>query len=294
MWKLWRIGTVFGIPLMMHGTFVLLLAFYALSGYMSGGVWSAVFNVVLGLTIFTVVVLHELGHMAAYKRYGLKAKDIILTPVGGIARGIGMAKNAKEEFVIAAAGPAVNVVLAALTYLLLVVTPWKALGEAGVVSEMMTDWFFQINVVLLLFNLIPAIPMDGGRMLRAALTPKKGFLAATKIAGRVARWLTAAMAIYAIATGSFSLLLVAGVVFAMSWMEVAQAHVADAYRRTATQTFAGFTPPGRGPAVGTTVVDQYGNPVGGAPAGGWSSAQQVQPTPDGQGWSVQSVRWSDD
>ena len=294
MWKLWRIGTVFGIPLMMHGTFVLLLAFYALSGYFRGGVVSAVFNVALGLTVFAVVVLHELGHMAAYKRYGLKAKDIILTPVGGIARGIGMTKNPKEEFVIAAAGPAVNVVLAALTFVVLKLTPWQALGEIGSFSQLLTEWFLNINVVLLLFNLIPAIPMDGGRMLRAALTPKKGFLGATKLAAKIARVLTVGMAIYAVATGSFSLFLLAGMVFVMSWMEVAQAHVSEAYRNPVFQAFQGA---GRGPTTGPvsgTVVDQYGNPVGNVPGGGWSSAQNVQPTADGRGWSVQSVRWSDD
>jgi Zn-dependent protease len=298
MWKLWRVGKIFGIPLMIHGTFVLLMAFYAISGLLSGGVPSAVLNLALALTVFAVIVLHELGHLAAYRRYGLRAKDIILTPLGGIARGIGQLGSQTrpwQEFVIAAAGPAVNVALAGLTWLALRLTPWAELGSVGPFSLALTEWFLNVNLFLLLFNLIPALPMDGGRMLRAALTHRLGFLKATQVAARVARWATLAMAIYALATGSLSLLLVAGMIFVMSWLEVAQAHVGEVQRRS--PLFTGF-PGGFEPQAGSkapaggTVVDQYGNPVDGWPSGtGWSSAEHVQPTPDGRGWTVRSVRW---
>jgi stage IV sporulation protein FB len=299
MWKLWRIGKVFGVPLMMHGTFVLLLAFYAISGFLAGGAAQAVLNLALGLTVFAVVVLHELGHIAAYKHYGLKAKDIILSPLGGIARGIGMTKDPKAEFVIAAAGPAVNVVLAGLALLAVKFTPWTALGATAPFSLALTQWFLNINVVLLVFNLIPALPMDGGRMLRAALTRKMGYLNATKMAAKVARWSTLAMAIYAIATGTLTLLLIAGMIFVLSWVEVAQAHVGAAHSNPAFQAFRGFSRggfPGTGGPVsgGATIVDQYGNPVGGAAGGGWSSAEHVRPTADGRGWTVQSVRFLED
>lgn len=298
MWKLWRIGTIFGIPLMMHGTFVLLMAFYAISGFMAGGALQAGLNLALGLTVFGVIVLHELGHLAAYKRYGLKARDIVLTPLGGIARGIGnIGANGKQEFVIAAAGPAVNVVLAGLAWLALQVTPWSMLGAAGPFSQALTQWFLNVNLFLLIFNLIPALPMDGGRMLRAALTRKMGFLNATRAAAKVARWCTLAMAVYAVATGSFTLLLLAGMVFVLSWLEVAQAHVGEAQRSPLFRGFQGFSRgPGSGAPAGGTVVDQYGNPVGGWPGGGggWSSAEHVRPTADGQGWTVQSVRFLED
>lgn len=305
MWKLWRIGTVFGIPLKMHGTFVLLLAFYAVSGLLAGGAAQAGLNLVLGLTVFAVVVLHELGHLAAYRHYGVKAKDIILSPLGGIARGIGggIFKNPRAEFVIAAAGPAVNVVLAGLAWVLRQSTPWMSLGEGGLIALSLLQWFINVNVFLLLFNLIPALPMDGGRMLRAMLTSRMGFLKATQTAARVARWATLAMAIYGIYSGSVTLVLIAAMIFVMSWLEVAQAHLGQA--APALRFFRGGfgqAPPrgghgfgGAGGFPGGTVVDQYGQPVGGGFASdGWSSAQHVRPTPDGRGWTVQSVRFLED
>ncbi len=320
MWKLWRIGTVFGVPLMMHGTFVLLLAFYAISGLAQGGAAGALLNLALGITVFAVVVLHELGHIAAYRHYGIKAKDIILSPMGGIARGIagpgggGAFQKPKQELVIAAAGPAVNLVLAGLTYAAIRLAPWTALGDSAVVVWSLAKWFLTMNVFLLVFNLIPALPMDGGRMLRAVLTGKMGFLKATQVAARVARWATLAMAIYGVATGNFTLLLVAGAVYVMSWMELAQAHASQVTNNPLFRIFGGGAPgagfpgggfPGGGfqrggfsgggaggPAGG--VVDQYGNPVGGGGGAGWSSAEHVRPTPDGQGWTVKSVRWLED
>ena len=303
MWKLWRIGTVFGVPLKMHGTWVLLMAFYALSGFFSGGAANAALSLGLALITFAVVVLHELGHIAAYHRYGVETKDIILTPMGGIARGIGnIAASPKKEFIIAAAGPAVNVALAALSFLAIKAVPWLSFGDSGVIAWTLTNWFLNVNLILLVFNLIPALPMDGGRMLRAALTPRLGFLPATRLAARIARWSTLAMAIYALYIGSVTLFLVAGAVFVMSWMELAQAHLGQAAAaRSAFQLFRGGF--GRGPAGaaggGTggragTVVDQYGNPVGGFPGAGWSSAEHVRPTSDGRGWTVQSVRFLED
>lgn len=300
MWKLWRIGTVFGIPLMMHGTFVLLLAFYAISGFLAGGALQAGLNLVLGLTVFAVVVLHELGHLAAYRFYGVKAKDIILSPLGGIARGVGgdVFKNPRAEFVIAAAGPAVNVALAGLAWVIREATPWIRLGESGVIALSLLQWFLNVNVFLMLFNLIPALPMDGGRMLRALLTPKMGFLRATNMAAKVARWSTLAMALYGIYSGSFTLVLIAAMIFVLSWVEVAQAHIRQAapafgiFRGGSQRGSVGGGPMGGFP--GGPVVDQHGNPVGGFPGGGWSSAEHVHPTADGRGWTVQSVRFLED
>lgn len=294
MWKLWRLGKIFGIEVKLHGTMLLLAAFYVISGALSGGAAMAALNLALGVMVFAVVLLHELGHLAAYRRYGLRAHDILLTPLGGIARGLGAPKTAWQEFVIAAAGPAVNVVLGALAYLALLGVPWQTLGPNAAVAGILTRWFVGVNVTLLLFNLIPALPMDGGRMLRAALTPKMGFLRATQLSAKIARWATLGMALLALYTGSFSLLLIAGMVYMLSWAEVAQAQVAQAAQNPLFQAFRGFSSRPGGGAPGPTVVDQYGNPVGGHPRGGWSSAEHVQPTSDGRGWTVQSVRWIED
>lgn len=295
MWKLWRIGKIWGIEVKLHGTMMLLAAFYVISGALSGGLSLAALNLVLGVMLFGVVLLHELGHMAAYRRYGIRAHDILLTPLGGIARGLGSPKTPGQEFAIAAAGPAVNVVLGGLAYLSLMALPWSNWGASGAFAGVLTRWFLGINVTLLLFNLIPALPMDGGRMLRAALTTKMGFLRATQLSAKIARWATFAMALLALYTGSFSLLFIAGMVYLLSWAEVAQAQVAQATRNPLFQAFRGFTTnPGARQSGAAVVVDQFGNPVGGGPRSGWSSAENVHPTADGRGWTVQSVRWLDD
>ena len=293
MWKLWRLGKLFGIEVKLHGTMLLLAAFYVISGALSGGLTQATFNLALGVTVFGVVLLHELGHLAAYRHYGLRAHDILLTPLGGIARGLGSPKNGWQEFVIAAAGPAVNVVLGGLAYLALHAVSWSSLGANGAFAGLLVSWFAGINLTLLLFNLIPALPMDGGRMLRAALTPKLGFVRATQIAAKVARWATLGMALLALYTGSFSLLLIAGMIYLLSWAEVAQAQASQMLKNPIFGAFRGF--PGRNASPGgPTVVDQYGNPVSGHSGAGWSSAENVRPTPDGQGWTVKTARWIED
>lgn len=293
MWKLWPLGKIFGVELKIHGTFVLLLAFFALSGFFQGGALQAGISLALALILFAVVILHEFGHILAAKHFGIPSKDIILSPLGGIARGQGLPKKPSHEMAIAAAGPAVNLVLAGLSYLGVQFIPWAQLGPAGGFAGSLMNWFVTINVVLLLFNLIPALPMDGGRILRAALTNKMGYLRATQAAAKVARWTTLAMAIYAIATGHFTLLLIAGAVFILSWMEIAQAHVKQAQSNPIFQAFrnAGGGGTGPGPGGGGVVVDQNGNVVGGYPRSGWSSVENVRPTQDGSGWSVQSARW---
>jgi Zn-dependent protease len=296
MWKLWRIGKIFGVDLKMHGTWVVMLALYALSAYFSSGLAAAVLSLVLSLVLFGVIVLHELGHIVAFQHFGARAKDIILTPLGGIARGVGLPKSPREELIVAAAGPAVNAVLAGLALAALQLAPWSALGQAGPWTVLLTGWFMKINLGLLLFNLIPALPMDGGRMLRAVLTTRMGYLRATTTAARVARWATALMALYAIFTGSFNLFFIAAMIFVMSSLELAQAHVGAV---TGNPVFRIFQAASRGPAAPGrphgfgSVVDQHGRPVG-ATSGGWSSAEHVQPTADGRGWTVQSVRWLED
>ncbi len=292
MWKLWRLGKIFDIEVKLHGTMVLLAAFYVLTGALSGGLPQAAFNLALGVTVFGVVLLHELGHLAAYRHYGLKAHDILLTPLGGIARGLGSPKTGWQEFVIAAAGPAVNVVLGAISYLGLTMLPWSSMGPNGAFASVLVSWFVGINITLLLFNLIPALPMDGGRMLRAALTPKFGFVRATQIAAKVARWATLGMALMAFYTGSFSLLFIAGMIYMLSWVEVAQAQAAQMFQNPIFAAFRGFPGQSTNPG-GATVVDQYGNPVSGG-SQGWSSVENVRPTQDGRGWTVQSVRWLED
>ncbi|MEP6809746.1 MAG: site-2 protease family protein, partial [Chthoniobacterales bacterium] len=160
------IGRIAGIDLKVHGTFFLLLAWIGFIYYRDGGTAAAVDGLIFILLIFLCVVLHEFGHALAARRYGIKTRDITLLPIGGLARLERMPDNPREEVVVALAGPAVNIVIAAALSVVLGLTS----GIPG--PEMMEQTgaplalrLFAVNIWLVLFNMIPAFPMDGGRVL---------------------------------------------------------------------------------------------------------------------------------
>ena len=185
----WKIGRAFGIGIYVHWTFLLLLGFVAYQGWGddegSGPLHAAVMLVLL----FTCVVLHELGHAQMARRFGVGTRDITLYPIGGVARLERMPEKPWEELCIAVAGPAVNVVIAAILLIPLVLTVG---GPAGVTAELfqfargsyLID-LLQANIFLVLFNMLPAFPMDGGRVLRALLVIPFGRLKATRIAATI-------------------------------------------------------------------------------------------------------------
>lgn len=281
MMKTRSLGKIFGVEVKLHGTFLLLLAFVALSGLFRGGPIQAGLSVALSVIIFGVVVLHEFGHILTARRFGIRTKDVILSPLGGMARLEKLPTSPGQEIAVALAGPAVNLVLAGLGALLLYSPLWAQSGPVGLFLGALTSWFVTINLVLLGFNLIPALPMDGGRVLRAALTIKYGYLKATQKAARVARWSALLMALYALYSGQFMLLFIAGFVFVMSWMELVQASVRQTQQNPIFQIFRGFQQSQGGQAHGgsqgySQVVDQDGNPVSNG------------------GYRVRSVRWVDE
>ncbi len=180
----WKIGEFAGIGLFIHATFPLLIAFVALPALIYGGdVAGALESVAFILVLFGCVVLHEYGHALAARRYGIKTQDITLLPIGGVARLERMPEKPWQEFVVAAAGPAVNVAIAALLFVVILFTgaalPALSLGGGG---ESLVERLLMINVVLVLFNLIPAFPMDGGRILRAFLATRMDYAKATRYA----------------------------------------------------------------------------------------------------------------
>jgi len=155
----------------------------------------ALVGVVLVMGIFACVVLHELGHALAARRYGIHTKDITLLPIGGVARLDHMPRDPKQELVVALAGPMVNVAIIALLYgWLLVSGGARSPLETGALNGVFVQRTFpglllNANIVLVLFNLIPAFPMDGGRVLRALLVMKSGdFAKATETAARIGRY----------------------------------------------------------------------------------------------------------
>lgn len=176
---------VFGIRLEVHASFVLLLAYAASAGLAEGGAVAMAWSVCFVLLVFTVVVLHELGHCLAARRYGIRTHRILLLPIGGMAEFAEIPREPRRELVIAIAGPLVNYAFIAL---LLLAFGWpRALAGVGVP----TAWrevpavLLYVNILMGVFNLLPAFPMDGGRILRALLATKFDYLVATRWAARI-------------------------------------------------------------------------------------------------------------
>ncbi len=180
------LGRVLGTEIRLHLTFFLLLAWIWFTHYAAGGAGAAWDGVIFIALIFFCVVLHEFGHALAARRYGIATPDITLLPIGGVARLERIPEKPSEELFVALAGPAVNVVIAFVLLLVagglpdpaIAVTP-QSPGHA------MLDRLFWVNVTLVVFNLIPAFPMDGGRVLRALLGYRLGHRRATEIAATV-------------------------------------------------------------------------------------------------------------
>jgi stage IV sporulation protein FB len=180
-----RLGRIAGTEVRIHLTFFLLLAWFAAADYQAGGPREALHGTALICSVFLCVLLHEFGHALAARHYGIRTPDITLFPFGGVARIERMPEKPSEEIVIALAGPAVNVVIATGLFLAL-----AAFGMAGPDAVLNFGGSFvhqlvAVNVILLLFNLIPAFPMDGGRVLRALLATRFGHNRATQIAAHV-------------------------------------------------------------------------------------------------------------
>ena len=183
----WKIGEFFGIGVYVHATFLLLIAWLAFIHYRAGDSLAAtVAGIIFVLSIFVCVVLHEYGHALTAKRYGIKTRDIILLPIGGVARLERIPEDPGQELRVALAGPAVNVVIAAALYSWLLLTGTMVPAAE---LEMARGPFLQrlmlVNIFLVVFNLIPAFPMDGGRMLRAILAMSLPYAKATQIAASV-------------------------------------------------------------------------------------------------------------
>jgi Zn-dependent protease/predicted transcriptional regulator len=181
------VARIAGIDLRIHATFILLLAWIALSHLLHGhGAALALQALLMILCVFGIVVLHELGHALVARRFGIQTQDITLLPIGGVARLERIPTRPVEELLIAIAGPAVNVVLAGALLLSLLLTGGSAsFAELGSTSAPLLQQLLWINISLAAFNLIPAFPMDGGRVLRALLATRLPRARATTLAATV-------------------------------------------------------------------------------------------------------------
>ncbi|MCO5295772.1 MAG: site-2 protease family protein [Fimbriimonadaceae bacterium] len=181
------IGKVLGIDLRIHAAFPLLLVWAGWTGYALRSSWAdAREAVVFVLLLFAVVILHELGHAMAARRYGIETRDITMLPIGGLARLERMPEDPKQELVIALAGPAVNVLLA-VPLAAIVILGGASLGANPELVGQWSIWerLLATNIVLAVFNMVPAFPMDGGRVLRALMAMRMPYVQATNVAAAI-------------------------------------------------------------------------------------------------------------
>ncbi len=201
----WKLGKVAGIDVFMHATFLLLIGWVALSYWLQAGNLTTVLTGVgFILALFACVVLHELGHALTARRYGIQTRDITLLPIGGVARLERMPDNPAHELWVALAGPAVNVVIAAVLFGWLGLTgslePWRSLSLTGgpFLQRLMV-----VNLFLVGFNMLPAFPMDGGRVLRALLATRIEYTRATHLAAGLGQGIALLLGLLGLFTNPF-------------------------------------------------------------------------------------------
>ena len=224
------IGTVRGTVIRLHLTFLLFLLWIAVAHYSAGGPQAALEGVLFISLLFLCVLLHEFGHITAARRYGVQTPDVILLPIGGVARLERIPEEPAQELVVALAGPAVNVVIAALLYL--------ALGgfvpEGGLEIDNpgvgLLERLLAANIFLVVFNLIPAFPMDGGRVLRAFLAYRFGYARGTQIAATVGQALAFAFGLWGLVGGNPMLVFIALFVYLAATSEAHAAQMRDVSR----------------------------------------------------------------
>lgn len=236
-WSL-KLFTVNGIPVRIHVSFLLVIVWAAYMGFSTGRtdwVWRVGFMIAFVLLLFMCVLLHELGHGLVAQLFGGRVADITLWPIGGLARMSHLPERPYQEFVMTAAGPAINILLAILLTGVAVV--WFGFDELlplafspGLLRLFLSELNAQTLLILLIFNnallavfnLIPAFPLDGGRMLRALLTVIMPYRQATAIASFVGQALALILGIAALLSSNFTLGLIAMFVFFGAWQERTQ------------------------------------------------------------------------
>ena len=234
-WSL-RIGRFAGIDVYMHVTFLLLVSWVALLHWRQGQSISAVVaGVAFILTVFLCVVLHEFGHALTARRYGIKTRDIILLPIGGVARLERLPTNPLQELWVALAGPAVNIVIALGLFLWLKFTAsFEPIQKLTVTTGPFVERIMAVNLVLVGFNMIPAFPMDGGRVLRAILATRKEYSHATQIAASIGQGIAVFFGFIGLFYNPF-LLFIAFFVWIGAAQEASMAQMSSAISNTPVQ-----------------------------------------------------------
>lgn len=223
--KAWYIGTFAKIPVKIHWTFWLIFILFGSMVFSRGGGWEDILvEFVFVLSVFICVILHEYGHALTARTYGIQTEDIIILPLGGVARLRNMPDKPIRELIIAIMGPMVNVVLALIIFLIL----WFTIGTMGISNSLLElqnlengliNWrsFLPLlmitNIGLLVFNMAPAFPMDGGRVLRALLSMKWGRLRATRWASWIGQFVCILFIFYGFYAQAYTLALIGVMIY---------------------------------------------------------------------------------
>jgi len=226
----WKVATIAGIPVRIHATFFFLPIYVAgETAARGGGLSEVAASVGFILLAFACIVLHEFGHALTGRRFGVVTKDITLLPIGGVARLDRMPRRPREEVAIALAGPAVNVLIAAILLLFMHLSPGVYdIEDPLLYQRSLVAQLFGWNLVIVVFNLIPAFPMDGGRVLRALLAMRLDYVRATRIAANVGQVIALLFAILGVLGNPF-LLLIALFVFLGAGQESAFVQMRSAF-----------------------------------------------------------------
>ena len=227
----WKLGEISGIGVFVHWSFWLLPAWILYSALGAGGGLSAgLASVAFVFAVFACVVMHEFGHAFAARLFGIGTRDITLYPIGGVASLNRIPRNPLHELVIALAGPAVNVVLAAGLFIAISLGAGAGLPVTAAAFGMsFLMGLLMANVILVVFNMLPAFPMDGGRVLRAFLAMNLPYARATEIAAKVGQAAAVVLAIAGLVMTQPTLILVAVFIFLAAQAEANMVRAQDAY-----------------------------------------------------------------
>lgn len=209
-----RLVTIAGTEIKIHVTFLFLVAWYAFVAWQTGGWTAAQTSVLFLLLVFVCILLHEFGHILMARRFGIRTPDVLLSPIGGLARLERMPEEPYQELLVAIAGPVVTVVIAMALWAVIQLTGGTAaLGAFNPGRESLLPALLQLNVVLLVFNLLPAFPMDGGRVLRALLVRRRGLVEGTRVAARIGQMFAMGFGVLGLFTSQILLFVVAAFIY---------------------------------------------------------------------------------
>jgi Zn-dependent protease len=245
-----KLGKCFGIDLYVHATFWLLPLFVLFGDLMSGGGFDRIaFDIMFIFAVFGCIVLHEVGHALAARAYGIGTRDITLYPIGGVASLERMPEKPGREIAIALAGPAVNLVIAAALFLgLLAGSTLIPASSTSNPLELLATNVLMANLFLCGFNLLPAFPMDGGRVLRALLAIRMTRLRATEIAVGVGTVVAGVFLVIGLLDRRLGLMVLAVAVYLLGQAELAMVRVREAGRGLRERMEEYFAPPEDEPA----------------------------------------------